>query len=90
VTTPQIHLEQRPHGPYPYLVHAGSYYWPITTDALDALTRHVSDPPAEFAARLAEIIGMTRYLRHQIDTVLSGMEDRDAELRELQRALATR
>ena len=42
----------------------------------------------EFAARLTDAVGVTRYLRHQLDEVLARLDDRDAQLRAVQAAVA--
>ena len=89
MTTPQLRLERRVTGVYPYLFHAGPYYWPITPEAVAEITRHAHAPPSEFAARLADAVGVTRYLRRQLDEVLARLDDRDAQLRAVQAAVAS-
>ena len=88
MTTPQLRLERRTTGVYPYLFHAGPYFWPITPEAVAEIKRHDNAPPSEFAARLIDAVGVTRYLRHQLDEVLARLDDRDAQLRAVQAAVA--
>lgn len=88
MTTPQLRVERRTLGIYPYLFHAGSYYWPISADTVAALQSVVREAPAAFGDRLVAAVAPTRYLRHQLDVVLAGLDDREGEFRALQEALA--
>ncbi len=87
MTTSPIRIERRGMGVYPYLFHAGAYFWPITPEVVAIIKRHAKDPPSVFVASLLDVIGTTRYLRHQLDTVVSHLEDRETQLRALQEAL---
>jgi hypothetical protein len=53
-----------------------------------ALKRHATDPPSVFVARLLDMAGTTRYLRRQIETVVSHLDERDTQIRGFQEALA--
>ncbi|MBI3608325.1 MAG: hypothetical protein HY207_10180 [Nitrospirae bacterium] len=88
MTTSPLRIERRGTGVYPYLFHAGPYFWPITPEIVEALKRHAKDPPSVFVARLLDVVGTTRYLRRQIETVVTHLDERDAQLRGLQEALA--
>ena len=47
--TSAIRIERRGTGVYPYLFHAGSYFWPIAPEVVEALKRHATDPPSVMA-----------------------------------------
>jgi len=74
-------------GIYPYLFYAGEYLWPISSEAVETLKRHVDDSPETFLKHLVETAATTKYLRHQLHAVLAGMVDRDTELRAVQQTL---
>jgi hypothetical protein len=86
--TSALRIERRGTGVYPYLFHAGSYFWPIAPEVVAALKRHATDPPSVFVARLLDMAGTTRYLRRQIETVVSHLDERDTQIRGFQEALA--
>jgi hypothetical protein len=88
MTDPLLHFERRSTGVYPYLFHAASSYWPVTLEALNALKTHVHDSPDAFRAALVGAVGITPYLRHQLENVIAGLGDREAGLRALQDSLA--
>lgn len=88
MTTPQLRFERRTLGVYPYLFHAGAYYWPASLDTVAALKSSSTADPRSFEARLVDAVAPTRYLRHQLESVLAGLEDREAALRVLQESLA--
>ncbi len=90
MTDPQLRIERRTAGIYPVLFHAGPYYWPVSDEALTRLAAQTSAAPEIFRAALMDAFAVTPYLRHQLATVLSGLDDRDAQLRALQTALAAR
>lgn len=87
MTTP-LRFERRTLGVYPYLFHAGAYYWPASLDAVAALKSSPTEDPQLFEARLLDAVAPTRYLRRQLESVLAGLEDRAAALRRLQESLA--
>jgi len=88
-TAPALRIERRSTGIYPYLFHAGPYFWPMSPEAVQQLKLHTNEPPDAFHKRLIEIVGVTSYLRHQLEAVSAGLEDRDAEIRALQQTLTT-
>jgi len=87
MTTPILRVEHRSMGIYPYLFYAGDYLWPISSETVETLKRHVDDSPEAFMKRMVETLTITKYLRHQLEAVLTGLADRDTELRTLQQAL---
>jgi hypothetical protein len=90
MSDPVFRIERRASGIYRVLFHAGPYYWPVTDDMLARLTTHTSGSPETFLAALMETVAVTRYLKCQLETVLAGTDDRDAQLRALQAALTAR
>ncbi len=87
MSEPLLRFERRSTGVYPCLFHAGSFYWPVTQEAVIALKAHAHDAPDTFREALAAAVGATPYLRHQLNTVLSQASDPDAELRAVQQSL---
>lgn len=85
---PLLRFERRSTGVYPCLFHAGSFYWPVAQDAVTALKGHAHDTPAAFRDALTAAVGVTPYLRHQLNAVLSETGDPDAQLRAVQQSLA--
>jgi hypothetical protein len=90
MTDQHLRIERRTSGIYAVLFHAGPYYWPVSDDALTRLAAQTSAAPEAFRAALMDAVAVTPYLKHQLETVLSGMDDPDAQLRALQTALTTR
>ncbi|MFZ5863528.1 MAG: hypothetical protein ACOYXR_11890 [Nitrospirota bacterium] len=88
--TQQLRIERRAAGIYPVLFHAGPYYWPVSDEAVTRLAGQASAAPDAFCAALMDAVAVTPYLKHQLAAVLSGLDDRDAQLRALQAALTTR
>jgi hypothetical protein len=89
MTDPLLRIERRASGIYPLLFHAGPYYWPVTDEMLTRLHAQSSGGPEAFRAALMNTVAVTRYLKRQLETVLAGADDRDAQLRALQAALTT-
>ena len=89
MTEPLLHFERRSTGVYPYLFHAGPFYWPVTRETMTALTAHATDSPDAFRAALVAAVGLTPYLKHQLDAVLGSLGDADGDLRALQASLTT-
>jgi hypothetical protein len=85
---PPLRFERRSTGVYLCLFHAGSFYWPVTQEAVIALKAHAHDAPDAFREALTAAVGVTPYLRHQLNTVLSEAGDQDAQLRAVQQSLA--
>jgi hypothetical protein len=57
---------------------------------LNRLAAQTSADPEAFRAALMDAFAVTSYLKHQLAAVLSGLDDRDAQLRALQTAITTR
>lgn len=89
MTQPLLRFERRSTGVYPYLFHAGSFYWPVGQDAVVALKARAHDAPEAFRKALTEAVGVTPYLQHQLNTVLSEAGDQDTHLRAIQQSLAS-
>lgn len=87
MTASPLRFERRSAGVYPVLFHAGSYYWPLTEEAVTRLKAHAHDPPDAFQKTLVDAVATTRYLRHQVEAVLAGLTDREAQLRAAQQTL---
>jgi hypothetical protein len=87
MTDSPLRFERRSAGVYPVLFHAGPYYWPVTEDAVTLLKAHAHDPPDAFQKSLVDAVATTRYLRHQVEGVLAGLADREAQLRAAQQML---
>lgn len=89
MTEPLLRFERRSMGIYPYLFHAGPFYWPVAQETVLALKASGHTAPDVFLQALTTAVGVTPYLRHQVDTVLAGLADRDAHLRAVQASLTT-
>lgn len=89
MTEPLLRFERRSMGIYPYLFHAGPFYWPVPQETVIALKASGHATPDAFLSALIAGVGLTPYLRHQLDTVLAGLDDRDAHLRAVQASLTT-
>jgi hypothetical protein len=90
MTDPLLRIERRASGIYHLLFHAGPYYWPISDEMLTRLHAQSSGSPDTFFAALMDTVAVTRYLKHQLAEVLAGADDRDAQLRALQAAMAVK
>lgn len=87
MTEPVLRFERRSTGVYPYLFHAGPFYWPVPQEAMVALKTQATAAPEAFRAALRDTVGVTPYLIHQLDAVLAGLDDRDTHLRAVQTSL---
>jgi len=88
MTDPLFRFERCSTGVYPWLFHAGPYYWPVPLEAVSTLKAHASNSPEAFRAALVAAVGRTPYLTHQVDALLTGLGDREGALRALQASLA--
>jgi hypothetical protein len=84
---PLLRFERRTTGVYPYLFHAGPFYWPVQQEAIASLTSQTNASLDAFRAALTAAVGVTPYLAHQLNAVLAGLDDRDGQLRALQTSL---
>lgn len=87
MTEPVLRFERRSMGIYPCLFHAGPFYWPVPQEALVALKAGGHTTPDAFLQALIAAVAVTPYLKHQVETVLAGLDDRDAHLRAVQASL---
>lgn len=84
---PLLRFERRSTGVYPYLFHAGPFYWPVPQEAIVSLKNQTHTSLDAFRTALTDAVGVTPYLTHQLNAVLAGLDDQDHQLRAVQTSL---